>query len=150
MLRLAMRLLSSQVRYAICGIFDLGYNAQTEPVQLRVIGERQKIPARYLEQIFQRLRRAGIVIGKRGPGGGYTLGRGTTEISLRDIVEAVEGPIECGKAGAADSTASASDLGAGEASHCEPPDCGPLLRNDSNLIRRHTSEFKAMLNLFSM
>jgi len=90
-----MRTLSSQVRYAICGIFDLAYNADLEPVQLRVIGERQAIPPRYLEQIFQRLRRAGLVAGKRGPGGGYTLARGTTEITLRDVVEAVEGPFEC-------------------------------------------------------
>jgi len=92
-----MRAHSSQVRYAICGIFDLAYNADTKPVQLRVIGQRQNIPPRYLEQIFQRLRRAGLVEGKRGPGGGYTLLRGTTEITLRDVVEAVEGPIEGGE-----------------------------------------------------
>jgi Rrf2 family protein len=92
-----MRPLSSQVRYAICGIFDLAYNADMKPVQLRVIGERQNIPARYLEQIFQRLRRAGLVQGKRGPGGGYRLARGTAEITLRDVVEAVEGPIEAGQ-----------------------------------------------------
>ncbi len=100
MLHGSMRPLSSQVRYAICGIFDLAYNADTKPVQLRVIGERQNIPARYLEQIFQRLRRAGLVQGKRGPGGGYTLSRGTAEITLRDVVEAVEGPIEAGRHGA--------------------------------------------------
>ena len=94
MLRNRMRALSSQVRYAICGIFDLAYNADMKPVQLRVIGERQNIPPRYLEQIFQRLRRAGLVEGKRGPGGGYTLLRGTAEITLCDVVEAVEGPIE--------------------------------------------------------
>jgi Rrf2 family protein len=93
MLRHRMRALSAQVRYAICGIFDLAYNADMKPVQLRVIGERQNIPPRYLEQIFQRLRKAGLVEGKRGPGGGYTLLRGTAEITLRDVVEAVEGPI---------------------------------------------------------
>ncbi len=85
--------LSLQVSYAICGIFDLAYNGQGAPVQVRVIGERQQIPARYLEQIFQRLRRARLVSGKRGPGGGYTLLRSPREITLRDIVEAVEGPI---------------------------------------------------------
>jgi Rrf2 family iron-sulfur cluster assembly transcriptional regulator len=89
-----MRLLSSQVRYAICGIFDLAYNAQSEPVQLRVIGERQEIPPRYLEQIFQRLRKAGLVTGKRGPGGGYVLARKLSEISLQQVFEAVEGPID--------------------------------------------------------
>jgi Rrf2 family iron-sulfur cluster assembly transcriptional regulator len=94
-----MRLLSSQVRYAICGIFDLAFNADAEPVQLRVIGARQGIPARYLEQIFQRLRRGGLVRGKRGPGGGYVLSRAGSEITLLDVVEAVEGPLEVAESG---------------------------------------------------
>ena len=62
---------SFQIQYAICGVFDLAYNGQGDPVQVRVIGERQGIPTRYLEQIFQKLRRAGLVTSKRGPGGGY-------------------------------------------------------------------------------
>lgn len=84
---------SLQVQYAICGVFDLAYNAQGEPVQVRVISERQGMPTRYLEQIFQRLRRAGLVVSKRGPGGGYTLARPPAEIDLRQILEAVEGPL---------------------------------------------------------
>ena len=84
---------SQQAQYAICGMFDLAYNGATLPVQVRVIGERQRIPARYLEQIFQRLRKAELVRGKRGPGGGYVLARPAAEITLRDIVEAVEGPL---------------------------------------------------------
>ncbi len=84
--------LSLQLHYAICGIFDLAYNGQGEPVQVRVIGERQGIPARYLEQIFQRLRRAELIVGKRGPGGGYALARDPSEITLCEVVEAVEGP----------------------------------------------------------
>ena len=93
MLALAMRF-SLQVQYAICGVFDLAYNGQGAPIQVRVVGERQGIPARYLEQIFQRLRRARVLKGKRGPGGGYLLARPPSEITLRDIVEAVEGPLE--------------------------------------------------------
>ena len=85
--------LSLQVQYAICGIFDLAYHADGGPAQVRVIGERQGIPARYLEQIFQRLRRAGLVSSKRGPGGGYRLAQAPGQISLRCIVEAVEGPV---------------------------------------------------------
>lgn len=85
--------LSLQVHYAICGIFDLAYNGQGGLVQVRVIGARQGIPARYLEQIFQRLRRADLIVGKRGPGGGYTLARSPAEINLRQVVEAVEGPL---------------------------------------------------------
>jgi Rrf2 family transcriptional regulator, iron-sulfur cluster assembly transcription factor len=86
--------LSLQAQYAVCGVFDLAYNGGGAPVQVRVIGERQRIPSRYLEQIFQRLRRARIVQGKRGPGGGYTLARAPSEITLRDVIEAVEGPLE--------------------------------------------------------
>ncbi|MEN8161072.1 MAG: Rrf2 family transcriptional regulator [Myxococcota bacterium] len=85
--------LSQQAQYAICGMFDLAYNGEGGPIQVRVIGERQRIPARYLEQIFQRLRRADLVRGKRGPGGGYVLAREAAAITLRDIVEAVEGPV---------------------------------------------------------
>jgi Rrf2 family iron-sulfur cluster assembly transcriptional regulator len=84
---------SLQVQYAICGSFDLAYNGGGSPVPIRVISERQAIPARYLEQIFQRLRRAGLIHSKRGPGGGYTLARAPEEISLREIVEALEGPL---------------------------------------------------------
>jgi len=88
--------LSLQVHYAICGLFDLAYNGQGGPVQVRVIGPRQGVPTRYLEQIFQRLRKAGLVRGKRGPGGGYQLARPAREISLRHIVEAVEGSLHEG------------------------------------------------------
>jgi Rrf2 family iron-sulfur cluster assembly transcriptional regulator len=85
--------LSQQVQYALCGMFDLAYNGDAGPVQVRVIGSRQGIPARYLEQILQRLRRAGLVRSKRGPGGGYTLAREASAITVRDILEAVEGPL---------------------------------------------------------
>jgi Rrf2 family protein len=85
--------LSQQAQYAICGMFDLAYGGSRAPVQVRVIGERQRIPARFLEQIFQRLRKAGLVRGKRGPGGGYVLARPASEITLRDILEGVEGPL---------------------------------------------------------
>ncbi len=85
--------LSLQVQYAICGVFDLAYNSRGEPVQIRVISERQAIPARYLEQIFRRLRLAGLVASKRGPGGGYTLAREASDLTLREVLEAVEGPV---------------------------------------------------------
>jgi Rrf2 family protein len=84
---------SLQVQYAICGVFDLAYNGHGEPVQIRVISERQGIPARYLEQIFARLRRRDLITAKRGPGGGYTLTRTAATITLRQVVEAVEGPL---------------------------------------------------------
>ena len=86
--RLALR-----AHYAICGVFDVAYNGQGEPVGIRAISERQAIPARYLEQIFQRLRKAGLVASRRGPGGGYVLARPAAAITLREVVEAVEGPL---------------------------------------------------------
>ena len=82
---------SLQAQYAISALFDLAYNGRGEPIQVRVIGDRQAIPARYLEQIFQRLRKAQLVTGKRGPGGGYLLARSPAQITLRDVIEAVEG-----------------------------------------------------------
>jgi Rrf2 family protein len=85
--------LALQFQYAICGVFDLAYNGRDEPVQVRVISERQAIPARYLEQIFRRLRQGGVLTSKRGPGGGYSLARPAAQITLRALVEAVEGPL---------------------------------------------------------
>jgi Rrf2 family protein len=85
--------LALQFQYAICGVFDLAYNGRGEPIQVRVISERQAIPARYLEQIFRRLRQGGVLTSKRGPGGGYTLARSASQITLRELVEAVEGPL---------------------------------------------------------
>jgi Rrf2 family protein len=84
---------SLQEQYAVCGVFDLAYNGRDEPVRIGLISERQAIPTRYLEQIFQRLRRAEIVVSKRGPGGGYSLARPPAEITVRDVIEAVEGPL---------------------------------------------------------
>lgn len=88
----AMRF-SLQVRYAIGGAFDLAYNADGAFVQARTISERQGIPERYLEQLFRRLRRAGLIDARRGPGGGYRLARAPAEVSLRAVVEAIEGPL---------------------------------------------------------
>lgn len=84
---------SHQLKYAIYGVFDLAYHGADRPTPVQEIGERQGIPGRYLEQIFQRLRRAGLVVSKRGPGGGYQLGRSPAEITLADVVRAVEGEL---------------------------------------------------------
>jgi Rrf2 family protein len=86
---------SQQLRYAIYGVFDLAFHAAERCVALQEVGARQEIPARYLEQIFQKLRRAGIVRAKRGPGGGYRLARPPEGISLADLVVAVQGRTLC-------------------------------------------------------
>ena len=82
---------NQQLQYAIYGVFDLAYNGSERPTCIQEIAARQAIPARYLEQIFQKLRRAGIVKSKRGPGGGYVLARSPEEISLADVLLAVQG-----------------------------------------------------------
>jgi Rrf2 family protein len=85
---------SRRVQYALCGIFDLAYNGAGEPVRVQLIGQRQGIPHRFLEQIFQRLRKADLVTGKRGPGGGYVLTRSPEQISLLEVIEAVDGRLD--------------------------------------------------------
>jgi Rrf2 family protein len=87
---------TQQLKYAIYGIFDLAYHGSDRPIRIQEIGRRQRIPARYLEQIFQRLRRAGVVCSKRGPGGGYMLARPPDEITLADVAIALEGSILSG------------------------------------------------------
>lgn len=82
--------LSNRAIYAIRAMFDLAYHGGERPVQLREIACREEIPARFLEQIFQEVRRAGLVESTRGPRGGYSLARGAQEITLADILSAVD------------------------------------------------------------
>lgn len=86
--------LSTRSRYATLALFDIAFHNEGRPTQVRQIAERQDIPARFLEQIFQDLKRADLVDGRRGRNGGYFLKREPSEISLGDIVRATEGPIE--------------------------------------------------------
>ncbi|MCB9544459.1 MAG: Rrf2 family transcriptional regulator [Myxococcales bacterium] len=86
--------LSTRSRYATLALFDIAFHNEGQPTQVRQIAERQDIPARFLEQIFQDLKRADLVDGKRGRNGGYYLKREPERISLGDIVRATEGPIE--------------------------------------------------------
>jgi Rrf2 family protein len=85
--------LSNKGRYAVRALFDIAYYNDGRPTQVKDIAERQCIPPRFLEQIFQDLKRAGIVGSKRGPQGGYSLARRAAEIRLGDVVRALEGPI---------------------------------------------------------
>ena len=85
--------LSNKGRYAVRALFDIAFFSEGAPTQVRDIAEREQIPARFLEQIFQDLKRAGIVGAKRGPSGGYTLSRQAEEVSMGDIIRALEGPL---------------------------------------------------------
>lgn len=89
--------LSNKGRYGVRALFDIAFHNNERPTQVKDIAERQSIPARFLEQIFQDLKRAGLVASRRGPHGGYHLARPAAEIRLGDIVRALEGPISiCG------------------------------------------------------
>ena len=85
--------LSNKGRYGVRALFDIAFHNDGRPTQIKDISSRQTIPARFLEQIFQDLKRAGLVGAKRGPRGGYHLARPAYEIRLGDVVRALEGPI---------------------------------------------------------
>ncbi len=89
--------LSSKGRYAVRALFDIAFYNDGQPTQVRDIAERQNIPQRFLEQIFQDLKRSGIVGSKRGPQGGYLLARPATEIPLGEVVRVIEGPVALGE-----------------------------------------------------
>jgi len=82
--------MSTKGRYAVMALIDIGHHSGGEPVSLAEIAERQDISQEYLEQLFGKLRRAGLVESARGPGGGYRLARGMNEIPVADIVLAVD------------------------------------------------------------
>ena len=84
--------LSSKGRYGVRALFDIAFYNEGGPTQIREIAERQLIPARFLEQIVQDLKRAGIIGSKRGPRGGYHLAKAPAEIRVGDVIRALEGP----------------------------------------------------------
>ncbi len=81
--------LSKKMLFAIEAVLDIAYHAGSDPVQSREITRRQEIPRRYLEQALQQLVRQGVLIGVRGPRGGYRLARERRRISIGDIVRVV-------------------------------------------------------------
>ena len=81
--------LSKKTMFAIEAVLDVAFHANDHPVRSGDITERQRIPKRYLEQVLQHLVRAGILSGKRGPRGGYRLGRERKRITLGEVVRVV-------------------------------------------------------------
>ncbi len=86
--------LTTKGRFAVTAMIDLAMRTHTGPVALAAISQRQQISLSYLEQLFGKLRRHELVESTRGPGGGYTLGRGLGEITVADIIVAVDEPID--------------------------------------------------------
>ena len=85
--------LSTKGQYGVRAMFDLASHSQNGPVPLKQISEREEISLSYLEQLFLKLKRAGLVESVRGPGGGYLLRKRPKEIRVSDIVKAVEEPL---------------------------------------------------------
>ncbi len=85
--------LSTKGRYAVMAMVDLAKQSRGAPIALAEIAERQEISLSYLEQLFAKLRIAGLVKSVRGPGGGYLLGHGAAETRIADIILAVDEPI---------------------------------------------------------
>jgi Rrf2 family iron-sulfur cluster assembly transcriptional regulator len=89
-----MMKLTSKGRYAVTAVLDVALHAKAGPITLVDISERQEISLSYLEQLFSRLRRHGIVNSVRGPGGGYILGKAIHEITISDIIVAIDEPVD--------------------------------------------------------
>lgn len=86
-------MLSSRAKYATRALLDLTFRYDGAPVHLQDIAERQNIPQKFLEQILLSLKRMGFVQSRKGPGGGYTLAKSPSEITLGAVVRAVDGPL---------------------------------------------------------
>ena len=91
--------LTTKGRYAVTAMLDLALHGNDGPVRLAEISERQEISLSYLEQLFSRLRRAGLVDSTRGPGGGYSLARPADEVAIADVILAVDENVDTTRCG---------------------------------------------------
>lgn len=91
--------LTTKGRFAVTAMIDLALNNHAGPVTLADISERQKISLSYLEQLFGKLRRRSLVTSVRGPGGGYNMANPLDQVSVADIILAVDEPIDATQCG---------------------------------------------------
>ncbi|NWN83525.1 MAG: Rrf2 family transcriptional regulator [Halomonas sp.] len=91
--------LTTKGRYAVTAMLDLAMNAPGGPICLADISRRQEISLSYLEQLFARLRRAGLVESVRGPGGGYLLAQAPKAISVARVIDAVDESVDATRCG---------------------------------------------------
>lgn len=91
--------LTTKGRYAVTAMLDLALHDNNVPVNLADISTRQVISLAYLEQLFSRLRKEGLVSSARGPGGGYKLAKAASEISLSEIIDAVDESVDATRCG---------------------------------------------------
>ena len=93
--------LTTKGRFAVTAMLDLALREHAGPVTLAGISEREHISLSYLEQLFGKLRRNGLVESTRGPGGGYTLGKPASDITITAIITSVDEPMDATKCGGA-------------------------------------------------
>lgn len=86
--------LSTKGRYGLRALIDLARYSEDRPVSLSSVAERQGLSERYLEQLFALLRKAGLIRSIRGASGGYVLAKDTSDISVGDVLRALEGDLE--------------------------------------------------------
>ncbi|MDX1795820.1 MAG: Rrf2 family transcriptional regulator [Hydrogenovibrio sp.] len=86
--------LTSKGRYAVTAMLDIAINQSKGPITLAMISERQDISLSYLEQIFAKLKKSDLVLSARGPGGGYRLSRDAGQISVGQVIAAVNEDLE--------------------------------------------------------
>ena len=91
--------LTTKGRFAVTAMIDVAMHGTKGPVTLAAVSERQRISLSYLEQLFGKLRRNGLVDSVRGPGGGYTLARASSAVTVADIILAVDEPIDATQCG---------------------------------------------------
>jgi Rrf2 family transcriptional regulator, iron-sulfur cluster assembly transcription factor len=91
--------LTTKGRFAVTAMLDLAMHGGKRPVTLAGISQRQSISLSYLEQLFGKLRRHTLVESVRGPGGGYTLARDLAQVSVADIITAVDEPLDATQCG---------------------------------------------------
>src|SRR6478609_5647600 len=91
--------LTTKGRFAVTAMIDVAMHGTKRPVTLAAVSERQRISLSYLEQLFGKLRRHGLVESVRGPGGGYTLARAADTVSVADVILAVDEPIDATQCG---------------------------------------------------
>lgn len=91
--------LTTKGRYAVTAMLDLALHSESAPITLSDISQRQGISLSYLEQLFSRLRKQGLVNSTRGPGGGYRLGRAADSINVADVITAVDESVDATRCG---------------------------------------------------
>lgn len=121
--------LTTKGRYAVTAMLDLALHTGEQPVSLAEISERQDISLSYLEQLFSKLRKAGLVVSMRGPGGGYQLNGSPEDVAIADIISAVDESVDATRCG-----------GMGDCQDNKPCLTHDLWMDLSNQIRTFLSE----------